>query len=95
VQDTAAAGIVQNMYGAISRGESISAALRTAQLQVAGDNPYRNARDWAGWVATGDASARPDLHPAILQARATEVNVIVAIAALLVVGFLFQRRRVR
>ncbi|MDQ6800320.1 MAG: CHAT domain-containing protein [Acidobacteriota bacterium] len=95
VQDTAAAAIVQDMYSAISRGQSISAALRTAQLRAAGPKPYRTARDWAGWVATGDASARPDLHPPILQAGALEVNVLVAITALLIGGFLFQRRRLR
>jgi CHAT domain-containing protein len=95
VQDTAAASIVQDMYSAISRGQSISAALRTAQLQAAGPNPYRTARDWAGWVATGDASARPDLHPPILQARAFQMNILVAVAAVLIGGFLFQRRRVR
>jgi hypothetical protein len=46
-------------------------------------------------VATGDASARPDLHPPILLARAFQMNILVAVAAVLIGGFLFQRRRVR
>jgi CHAT domain-containing protein/Tfp pilus assembly protein PilF len=95
VQDTAAAAIVEDMYGAINRGQSISAALRTAQLQAAGPNPYRTARHWAGWVATGDASARPDLHPREVQAGTLEVNVLVAIAAILMGAFFLQRRRAR
>src|SRR5712692_1483575 len=63
VQDTTAARIVEDMYAAIGRGQSVSAALRSAQLTVAGAKPYRNAGEWAGWVATGDPAARPDLHP--------------------------------
>ncbi|PYQ53976.1 MAG: hypothetical protein DMF59_00260 [Acidobacteria bacterium] len=93
VQDTAAAAIVQDMYSAISRGQSISAALRTAQLAAAGPRPYRNARDWAGWVATGDASARPDLHPPILLARTTEINVLLCISVLLISAALYRWRR--
>ena len=89
----AAAAIVQDMYSAISRGQSISAALRTAQLAAAGPRPYRNARDWAGWVATGDASARPDLHPPILLARTTEINVLLCISVLLISAALYRWRR--
>jgi CHAT domain-containing protein len=61
VDDRSASKIVRDMYAAIGRGRSVSAALRDAQLAAAAADPYRNARDWAGWVATGD----PAVHPAI------------------------------
>jgi len=61
VEDRSASKIVEHMYTSIGRGESVSSALRHAQLAAAGMRPYRNARDWAGWVATGD----PELRPAI------------------------------
>ena len=69
VEDITAAHIVENMYSAIGRGESVSAALRSAQLDAAGAQPYRNARGWAGWVATGDPTARPDITSPISTRR--------------------------
>jgi len=65
VEDTAAARIVENMYTAIGRGQSVAGALRTAQLEAAGTDPYRRPREWAGWVATGDPASRPEIDPAI------------------------------
>ncbi|HEX9407792.1 MAG TPA: CHAT domain-containing protein, partial [Thermoanaerobaculia bacterium] len=65
VEDVTAAKIVEHMYSAIGRGESVSAALRSAQLNAAGSHPYRNARQWAGWVATGDPAARPEISRAM------------------------------
>jgi len=69
VEDITAARIVEDMYAAIARGESVSAALRSAQLDAAGAQPYRNAREWAGWVATGDPAARPDITSPISTRR--------------------------
>jgi CHAT domain-containing protein/tetratricopeptide (TPR) repeat protein len=71
VEDITAARIVENMYSAIGRGESVSAALRSAQLDAAGAQPYRNARAWAGWVATGDPAARPDIASPLSSRRRT------------------------
>jgi CHAT domain-containing protein len=61
VEDLSAAKMVEKMYAAIGHGQTVSAALRTAQLAAAGAHPYRNAREWAGWVATGDPAARPEI----------------------------------
>ena len=69
VEDTTAARIVENMYSAIARGNSVSAALRSAQLEAAGEQPYRTAREWAGWVATGDPASRPDITSPISTRR--------------------------
>lgn len=61
VEDSSSAAFVVEMYRAIAGGESVGGALRTAQLRVAGDHPYRNAQQWAGWIASGDAGFRPPL----------------------------------
>jgi CHAT domain-containing protein len=65
VEDLSASKIVRSMYAGIKRGEPVSTALRDAQLKAAAADPYRNARDWAGWVATGDPAVRPAIAGAI------------------------------
>lgn len=59
VEDQSASNIARKMYASIARGASVSSALRNAQLATAAGDPYRNAREWAGWVATGDPAVRP------------------------------------
>lgn len=63
VEDASAAGFVEDMYTSIAAGQSVSGALREAQLRMAGDHPYRNARQWAGWIAAGDPAATLELEP--------------------------------
>ncbi len=63
VEDASAAAIVEDMYKSIATGQSVSGALREAQLRMAGDHPYRNSRRWAGWIAAGDPAAKLELEP--------------------------------
>lgn len=63
VEDQSTAAFVEDMYKSMATGQSVSGALRAAQLRVAGDHPYRNSRQWAGWIAAGDPAAKLDLEP--------------------------------
>jgi len=63
VEDASAAAFVEDMYKSIATGQSVSGALREAQLRMAGDHPYRNSRHWAGWIAAGDPAAKLELEP--------------------------------
>jgi CHAT domain-containing protein/tetratricopeptide (TPR) repeat protein len=85
VEDRSAKEFVQEMYGAIADGQPVATALRTAQLRLAGEHPYRNARDWAGWLAAGDPTARPDLARPIISS-ATRSILGMAFFALLLGG---------
>ena len=87
VEDSSAAAMVEEMYKSIAKGQSVSGALRTAQLRMAGDRPYRNARQWAGWIAAGDPAAKLELQsgrsrswPALASAMALFVVVFVMLA---------------
>ncbi|MEO8035873.1 MAG: CHAT domain-containing protein, partial [Acidobacteriota bacterium] len=63
VEDSSAATFVEDMYSSIATGQPVSAAMREAQLRMAGEHPYRKARQWAGWIAAGDPAARLELEP--------------------------------
>jgi CHAT domain-containing protein len=63
VEDASAAAFVEEMYKSIATGQSVSGAMREAQLRMAGDHPYRNSRQWAGWIAAGDPAAKLELEP--------------------------------
>lgn len=88
VEDATAAAIVKDMYSAIGRGQTVSGALRFAQIRAAGDHPYRNPRNWAGWVVSGDAAARPDIAAPALSTASIGIAVAAGLVALLFAAFL-------
>jgi CHAT domain-containing protein len=73
VEDRSAKEFVQVMYRAIADGQPVGSAVRIAQLRLAGTHPYRNARDWAGWLAAGDPMARPELSKPIVSSTAKSI----------------------
>jgi CHAT domain-containing protein len=93
VEDTTAATIVRDMYSAIGRGQTVAAALRFAQLRTAGEHPYRNAREWAGWVVSGDAASHPDIASPALTVSSVGIAVAAGLVALLLAAFFRPRRR--
>jgi hypothetical protein len=88
VEDAAASAIVTDMYSAIGRGQTVSAALRYAQIRAAGNHPYRNARNWAGWVVSGDAAAHPDITPPTFSTASIGIAAAAGMVALLFAAFL-------
>ncbi|HEY8133072.1 MAG TPA: CHAT domain-containing tetratricopeptide repeat protein [Thermoanaerobaculia bacterium] len=90
VEDTTAARIVENMYSAIAEGSSVSAALRSAQLEAAGEQPYRTAREWAGWVATGDPASRPDITSPVSTRRWALAFAVIIAAFIAVTAYRFR-----
>jgi hypothetical protein len=83
VEDSSAAAFVEDMYKSIAAGRPVSGALREAQLRMAGDHPYRNARQWAGWIAAGDPGAKLELEPRrrVYWPALAGVTALMAIAA--------------
>ena len=70
VEDRSATRFVKEMYSAVASGQQVATALRTAQLRVAGEYPYRNAREWAGWLMAGDPAARPEISKPVVPKNA-------------------------
>ena len=62
VGDRAAADVMQQFYRELRGGSAAGAALRRAQLRIAGRDPYATAGRWAGYVITGDPLADPQLR---------------------------------
>ncbi len=91
VEDVSSAAFVEEMYRGIAAGGSVAGALRRAQLRAAGDHPYRNARQWAGWIAAGD----PASHPQFTARGAIRWYAIGSVAVLLAIGAFIARRRQR
>ena len=60
-EDASSAAFVEEMYRGIAGGDSIGGGLRSAQLRMAGQHPYRNARQWAGWIAAGDSGREREI----------------------------------
>ena len=88
VDDRATARLMDRFYDRAAQGLSAAAALRAAQLEVAGRDPYRTAPQWAGFVIAGDGAVRIGiLRPAPLLSGAA----LIAIAAELGLLLLYHR----
>lgn len=61
VNDRSSATLIERFYASLASGRTVSAALREAQLESAGSDPYRTAAHWAGFMAVGDPRADPRL----------------------------------
>jgi len=83
VEDRSAKEFVQVMYAAIADGQPVGTAVRTAQLRLAGAHPYRNARNWAGWLAAGDPMARPELSRPVVSSTAKSILSMACLVLLL------------
>lgn len=59
VDDRSSARLMARFYGALSQRKSVAAALRAAQISLAGPDPYATAAQWAGFVVSGDPHADP------------------------------------
>jgi CHAT domain-containing protein len=62
VDDRSSARLIEQFYDGLSRGKPAAAALRDAQLALAGRTPYVTAAHWAGFVVSGDPRAGPALQ---------------------------------
>jgi hypothetical protein len=82
---------MESFYRSLGRGESASAALRRAQLELARDTATRAPFYWAGFVLVGDPDVRVDLER---RADTRAIAIAVAAGALLIAAGLWQRRRV-
>lgn len=82
VEDRAAARFVEQMYGHLAAGRSVSASLRAAQLAVSGERAYATAADWAPWMVAGDAAHVVALRRNGLDGRA----VLAGLSLLLLAG---------
>jgi CHAT domain-containing protein len=91
VSDHASARLMESFYRSLGRGESASAALRRAQLELARDTATRAPFYWAGFVLVGDPDVRVDLER---RADTRAIAIAVAAGALLIAAGLWQRRRV-
>ena len=61
VDDRTTERLMDAFYGELGRGATIAAALRAAQAVVRADPTTRHPFYWAGFVAIGEADARPAL----------------------------------
>ena len=95
VDDRSTARLMDRFYDRAARGQSAAAALRAAQLEGMGRDPYRNAPLWAAFVITGDGAVRIGiLRPAPLVSRAMLVAVA-AVAGVVLTAILVTGRRRR
>ena len=69
VNDRSSARLVGRFYAGLAGGRRVAAALRDAQLEIAGPNPYATSAHWAGFIVAGDPQADPRLRPGSAPAR--------------------------
>ncbi len=85
VSDLATAQLMEVFYDGLDRGLSVAAALRRAQLALAGRDPTRDPFYWAGFVVIGEGDARAVLRrrriPSPANAAAALVLALGGIAA--------------
>jgi CHAT domain-containing protein len=58
--DRGAARMIATFYTQLDQGRDAGAALRTAKLSLAGNDPYASSHAWAALVLQGDPSVRMD-----------------------------------
>lgn len=79
IDDTGAAAMVMAFYAQIEQGRDGGAALRAAQLALAGHDPYASSRMWAAMVLQGD--------PAVMMERA-EASAVAALPASMLIALI-------
>lgn len=96
VNDRSSAKLVDHFYGRLANGRRVAAALRDAQLEMAGPHPYATAAHWAGFMISGDPDADPQLLRLSAPTRQIAFllgGVFVALVALFGYG-LWRRHRI-
>lgn len=94
VDDRSTARLMDRFYDRAAHGLPAAAALRAAQLEVIGRDPYRTAPQWAAFVITGDGAVRLGiLRPAPIMSRAALIGLAVSAGVLL--AAVMVRRRTR
>lgn len=63
VEDKVAEQFMTGFYGALARGSSVAAAVREAQRGMRSRAETAHPRNWAAFVASGEAGTRVPLHP--------------------------------
>jgi hypothetical protein len=90
---------MERFYRAMAAGGTVGSALRQAQLDLARDNPYATASQWAGLMVIGDASGRVELKAPSAMALALRSPLLLPAVAitgtlgLVMIGRAYRRRR--
>lgn len=94
VDDRTTERLMDAFYGELGRGATVAGALRAAQAVVRADPATRHPFYWAGFVAIGEADARPALvRRSLVRAMLPALlGALVAACALLVAQSMARRR---
>ena len=96
VDDRTTERLMDAFYSELGRGATIAAALRAAQAVVRADPTTRHPFYWAGFVAIGEADARPALvRRSLVRALLPALIGALVAAILLLAAQSMARRRPR
>jgi CHAT domain-containing protein len=96
VDDRSTARLMDRFYESAERGGTASEALRAAQLEISGTDPYATAPQWAAFVLAGDGAVRiPMLRPAPYLSLPAVTGIAAAGVLLATLALLIARRQRR
>ncbi len=89
VRDRASAHFFGRFYSHLTRGNTMVAALRAAQIATMGEQPYASAQDWAAFTVIGDGTVAP-----LDGMRSRTRSALIGVASVLLIASLLVWQRV-